>query len=92
MNAAVSLLAALDPSVAAGVLAWEEARAGALRRMVGQLLRGHSSAASADDALAVLRVLTSFETFDALAGPPRTAEEAATLLIRTAHAVVGPQR
>ena len=85
-------LAALDPSVDAAVRARDNARADGLRATVARLQFGQPSAATTEEVLALLRVLTSFETFDALAGPSRTAEDVATLLIRTAHAVVRLER
>ena len=85
-------LATLDPGVDAAVRAREDARADGLRATVGRLQRGQPPAATTEDVLALLRVLTSFETFDALAGPLRTAEDVATLLIRTAHAVLRLER
>ena len=85
-------LAALDPSVDAAVRARDEARADGLRATVGRLQLGGPPAVTTDEVLALLRVLTSFETYDTLAGPSRTAEDVATLLIRTAHAVLSLER
>jgi AcrR family transcriptional regulator len=84
-------LAALDPSVEAAMRAREEARADGLRSTVARLQPGRPETRM-NDVLAVLQVLTSFETFDALAGTSRTPEEVATLLIRSAHAVAGLER
>jgi hypothetical protein len=45
--------------------------------------------AVADDVVLILFSLTSFETFDVLAGVGRSPEDVATLLIRTAHTALG---
>ncbi len=84
-------LALLDPSAERNLRAADEHRLEAVRHIVRRLTEQHRrpSSAVADDVVLVLFSLTSFETFDALAGTARTPEEVATLLIRTAHAALG---
>lgn len=84
-------LASLDPPAERNLRAAEEHRMDAVRHIVRRLTETHGrpSPAVADDAVLVLFSLTSFETFDALAGTARAPEDVATLLIRTAHTVLG---
>jgi AcrR family transcriptional regulator len=84
-------LALLDPAAERNLRAADEHRFDAVRHIVRRLTEQHGrpSPAVVDDVVLVLFSLTSFETFDALAGAARTPEEVATLLIRTAHATLG---
>lgn len=84
-------LALLDPAAERNLRAADEHRLDAVRHIVRRLTEQHGrpSPATADDVALVLFSLTSFESFDALAGPARTPEEVATLLIRAAHAALG---
>jgi AcrR family transcriptional regulator len=84
-------LALLDPTAERELRAADEHRLNAVRHIVRRLAAQHGrpSPAVADDVVLVLFSLTSFETFDALAGAARAPEDVATLLIRTAHAALG---
>jgi AcrR family transcriptional regulator len=62
-------LAALDPDVGAVISARDERRREGLTVLVSRLAGASVLAAGADHAVRVLFTLTSFETFDALAGP-----------------------
>src|SRR5579864_6606614 len=63
-------LAALDPEVGDSLRSRDDDRRAGLRALVARVAEQHGrpSAQAMDDAVDVLRVLTSFETFDALAG------------------------
>jgi AcrR family transcriptional regulator len=84
-------LAALDPEVDDGLRARDGHRLAGLRAIVARIAEKHGrpSAQAMDEAVDVLHALTSFETFDALAGHARTPEDVAMMLIRAAHAVLG---
>jgi len=64
-------LAALDPEVGAVISARDERRRAGLGALVGRLLEEGDKAGGTgpEDLIRVLHVLTSFETFDALAKP-----------------------
>ena len=62
-------LAALDPDVGAVISARDERRREGLTVLVSRLAGASVPAARPDHAVRVLFTLTSFETFDALAGP-----------------------
>jgi len=87
-------LGGLDPDVEQGVHAREERRVEGLRVIVGRVAEKYDrpTPRSLEEAIDVLRTLTSFETFDTLAGPTRNPEEVATLLIRLAHSWLGIDR
>ena len=82
-------LAALDTAIESGLRARDGRRRDGLQVLVRRLAQRYSRPVgkSVDEIVDVLHTLTSFETFDALAGTSRTPEEVATLLIRVAHAV-----
>jgi AcrR family transcriptional regulator len=84
-------LAALDPDFEQGVRARDERRRDALRAILARLPREHSrpTARSLEEAVDVLHTLTSFETFDALAGSTRSPEEVLPLVQRLARAALG---
>ena len=84
-------LALLDPAADGDLRAADAHRLDAVRHIVRRLTEQHGrpSPAVADDVVLILFSLTSFETFDALAGAARTPEDVATLLIRAAHAALG---
>ena len=65
-------LAVLDPDVGTVISARDERRREGLTVLVSRLAGASVLAGGPDRALRVLFTLTSFETFDALAGPVRT--------------------
>lgn len=66
-------LAALDPEVGEVIAARDQRRYGALEVIVGRLVdgAGHEPPPARERLVRTLCMLTSFETFDALAGPDR---------------------
>lgn len=81
-------MAALDPELDQVLFERNEWRRNAMRVMVSRLpLRGALAAETVD----LLFALTSFETFDVLAGPGRTPEEVGSLVKRAAAAIVAPR-
>jgi AcrR family transcriptional regulator len=84
-------LAALDPEVEQGLRAREERRRGGLGVLVRRLAeqQGRPAPEALDDAVAILFMLTSFESFDALAGATRSPEEIAPVIQRVARAALG---
>jgi AcrR family transcriptional regulator len=88
-------LAALDPDLEQGVRARDARRRKGLELLAGRLADryGHPPPAALAEAVAVLHMLTSFETFDALAGPDRSPQDVAPLVHRLAVAALGlPQQ
>jgi AcrR family transcriptional regulator len=83
-------LMAIDPDFERGVHARDERRREALRVVVGRLTERYNqpSASRQDEVIDLLHALTSFETFDNLAGPTRSPEEVVSLMCRLAHAVL----
>jgi AcrR family transcriptional regulator len=83
-------LAATDPDFERGVRARDERRREGLRAIVGRLAEGYnqSSGDVRDEVIDLLHTLTSFETFDNLAGPTRSPDEVVSLVRRLAHAVL----
>ncbi len=86
-------LAALDPDFGQVIQARDERRRHGLgvlvRRIVGQQERSATGPlAAVDELVNVLYTLTSFECFDTLAGPTRTLEEVASLVVRLADAAL----
>jgi AcrR family transcriptional regulator len=84
-------LAALDPDIEQVIRARDERRREALRGIVQRLAHTHSrpAAKARAEAVDVLHVLTSLETFDSLAGPERSTEEVVPLVRRLARAALG---
>lgn len=84
-------LAALDPEIGRGDRARNERRRKALRVILGRLAdeSGRLGPDAVDEAVDVLHLLTSFETFDALAGPDRSPEEVVPTVRRLARAALG---
>jgi AcrR family transcriptional regulator len=84
-------LVALDPEVEESFRSRDGHRRAGLRAIVGGVAEKHGRppAQVMEEIVDVLHVLTSFETFDALSGPARTPEDVATMLIRSARAVLG---
>ena len=77
-------LAVLDPELGKAIAGRNEWRRQGLRVIVGRLGRG----ASSDQAVDVLFTLTSFHTFDTLAGQ-RSPEAVVPVVLRLARAAVG---
>jgi AcrR family transcriptional regulator len=83
-------LAVLDPDFE-GVRARDEWRREGVQVLLGRLAEqyGRPTAESRAEAADVLHTLTSFETFDTLAGPSRSPEEMVPLVQRLARAALG---
>jgi AcrR family transcriptional regulator len=77
-------LAALDPELDEAIRARDERRRGGLRTTLGRFLPDPS-----EDLVALLHTLTSFETFDNLAGPTRSPEEVLPAVSRLVCAAIG---
>jgi AcrR family transcriptional regulator len=88
-------LAALDPELEQGVRARDARRRKGLELLAGRLADryGHPPPDALAEAVVVLHMLTSFETFDALAGPDPSPQDVAGQVHRLAVAALGlPQR
>jgi len=83
-------LAALDADFEQVIRARDERRRTGLRVIVGRLVEksGQPALAALDEVVDVLYTLTSFETFDMLAGPTRTIEEVTPVVRRIARAAL----
>jgi AcrR family transcriptional regulator len=82
-------LAALDPEFE-GVRTRDEWRRGGLRVLLGRLAEqyGRPAPEALDEAVDLIHTLTSFETFDTLAGTARSPEEVVPLVQRLARAAL----
>jgi AcrR family transcriptional regulator len=80
-------LAALDPDVDAVITARDARRREGLQVLVARLV---DDAVDRDAAVRILHVITSFETFDALAGPDRDLTDVVPLVIDLARAALRP--
>jgi len=82
-------LAALDPEVAAVIAAREEARREGLADIVSRLSppSGVEGTTNSEETVRVLHALTSFETFDALAGTDRELTDVTALVVALTRAV-----
>jgi AcrR family transcriptional regulator len=87
-------LAALDPELAQVIEARNQRRREALRVLLGRLreAEGRPAEASLQPELDLLHTLTSFETFDALAGSQRSPDAVVALQAQLAAAVLAPKR
>jgi AcrR family transcriptional regulator len=88
-------LAALDPELEQGVRARDARRRKGLELLAGRLADryGHPPPDALAEAVVALHMLTSFETFDALAGPDPSPRDVAGQVHRLAVAALGlPQR
>jgi AcrR family transcriptional regulator len=85
-------LAAVDPDLDAALQARQEWRRNGAAALVGRLSgeRGTPPAEAAPDVIDVLFTLTSFETFDTLAGSGKTPEAVVPLVRHLARAAVAP--
>jgi AcrR family transcriptional regulator len=82
-------LAALDPDVAAVITARDQRRHEGLTVLAGRLPAVNGPAA--EQAVQILYALTSFETFDTLAGPDRDLADALPVVIRLAETALATQ-
>jgi AcrR family transcriptional regulator len=84
-------LAVLDPEIEGGERARNERRRDALRVAIGRVAEEHGrpTAESCEEVIDILHTLTSFETFDILAGATREIEDVTPLVTRFARAVIG---
>src|SRR5262249_21501679 len=82
-------LAALDPDFEQVLGARQERRREGLRALVRRIADRHALPAAFDEVIDVLHVLTSFGTFDALAGTTRGVEEVVPLVRRLVYAALG---
>lgn len=87
-------LGALDPEIHAVLAARDERRLHGLRVLLSRFDEHAPTAAKpdADELARILHVLTSFETFDALAGSDQQLTEVTPLVARLAEDVVRPAR
>ena len=79
-------LAALDPDFEHVIRTRDEWRRRGVRTIAERLVL--SSGEALDKTVDILLTLSSFETFDTLAGPTRSMEEVAPLVYRLAHAAL----
>jgi AcrR family transcriptional regulator len=84
-------LAALDPDVGAVISARDERNRTGLEVVVGRIVADPDITISArpDDAVRVLHTLTSFETFDSLAGDDQQPADVVPLVTQLAGAALG---
>jgi AcrR family transcriptional regulator len=86
----IRALATLDADFERAVGAREERRREGLRTIIGRFAQRYDRPAPGvrDEVIDALHTLTSFETFDNLAGPTRTQEDVIHLVCRLARAVL----
>jgi AcrR family transcriptional regulator len=84
-------LGALDPDLEGALRARDERRREGLRVVVRRLMEayGRPAAEAFDEVVGILHTLTSFETFDGLAGPRRRPQAVAPVVTRLARAALG---
>ncbi len=84
-------LAAFDQEIGPAHRARQERRRMGLRVLLGRLSEryGHPAPEQLDDAIATLHALTSFESFDLLAGDSRSLEETVTMVRHAARRLLG---
>src|SRR3981081_1945502 len=84
-------LAAIDPEIAQSLRARNERRTQGLRVIINRYTKTNSTLTSSEEPVAIdtLHMLTSFETFDALAGSTRSFDEVLAILRRPGHAASG---
>ena len=83
-------MAAHDPELDQALRSRDELRRGHMRMLAERLVekRTGRSRAALDDVVSVLHTLSSFETFDTLAGPARSPDEVTPLVQRLARAAL----
>lgn len=84
-------LALLDPDVGAVIAARDQRRKQGLTVLVGRLAESSLATAEPDLAVRILTTLTSFETFDTLAGPDHEVTAVVPDILRLAEAALGLQ-
>jgi AcrR family transcriptional regulator len=84
-------LATLDPDLEQALRARGERRRKGLRVIIGRLMDryGRPAPESFDEAVDILHMLTSFESFDALAGAARSREEVLPVLLKLTRTALG---
>lgn len=84
-------LGVLDAGLARTLSARQEWRRQGLRVIVGRMRERHGKRAadSHEETVDLLFTLTTFQTFDVLAGPKRTPAQVAPLVLRAARAILG---
>ena len=83
-------LGGLDTALDRTLRARQEWRRPGLRTIVARMRERYGKPADAEDeTIDLLFTLTSFQTFDLLAGPKRTPAEVAPMVLRAARAVLG---
>jgi AcrR family transcriptional regulator len=83
-------LADLDPVIGESLTARDERRREGLRVLVQRSDAGERTEDSLDETVDMLHTLTSFETFDSLAGETRSADDVAGMISELAKKVLGP--
>jgi AcrR family transcriptional regulator len=81
-------LAALDPEVATVITARDQRRRDGLEVLVGRLSQAGKITVPTDQAVRILFALTSFETYDALAGPGQEITDATPDVLHLAEAAI----
>jgi AcrR family transcriptional regulator len=83
--------AALDPVFERALRSRDERRRRGLRALAGRIADhyGRPEPGADDETVDLLHALTSFESFDQLAGPDRSPEDVTPLVLRFVHAVLG---
>ncbi len=82
-------LASIDPEIESAVRARDERRREGIRTILGRLAKKRRKrAAPSDDVVSILHTLTSFETFDNLAGLDREPAAVVSLVCRLVWAAV----
>lgn len=82
-------LAALDPEVGAVISARDERRRAGLEVLIGRLSNDRVAPLETGRTVHMLYALTSFETFDSLAGPGQELTDVVGDVVRLAECVVG---
>jgi AcrR family transcriptional regulator len=84
-------LAAIDPEIAQSLRARNERRTQGLGVIVNRYTKANSTLTSSEEPVAIdtLHMLTSFETFDALAGSTRSLDEVVAIVRNLAHHAIG---
>ena len=85
----VRALGVLDPDLGEAIEARNERRRAVVRAVVNRLAERLPDTGDRARAEALLYTLTSFETFDTLAGPKRKLDDVAAALVELARAAVG---
>jgi AcrR family transcriptional regulator len=86
----IRALASIDPDFEVAVREREQRRTNGLNQLVDRLVEKYKrpSPAAKDDCVALLHMLTSFETFDSLADARREPDQVTSLICRLAQAAI----